>query len=68
MDVFDKQGDVESVDAREKAFLIGKGHFESSQEPFAKIPGSPIAYWVSQNFISIFKKGKLIGNLFPVKK
>ncbi|WP_419050061.1 BREX-1 system adenine-specific DNA-methyltransferase PglX [Hominenteromicrobium sp.] len=66
--LFDKQGDVESVDAREKAFLIGKGHFESSQEPFAKIPGSPIAYWVSQNFISIFKKGKLIGNLFPVKK
>ncbi|WP_337360789.1 BREX-1 system adenine-specific DNA-methyltransferase PglX [Phascolarctobacterium succinatutens] len=29
------------------------------QENFAKIPGAPVAYWVSENVINAFTKGKL---------
>ena len=29
--------------------------YETHEDNFSKIPGSPIAYWLSQNFISIFK-------------
>lgn len=32
------------------------------------IPGKPVAYWVSNSFIEAFEKGKLIGDLLPVKK
>ena len=41
--------------------------FQAKQKDFEKIPGSPIAYWVSDKIREIFEK-KLIGNLFPVKK
>ena len=42
--------------------------YELCQENYSVIPGSPIAYWVSEGIISAFQKGKLIGNLIPVKK
>jgi hypothetical protein len=32
--------------------------FESKQSDFTAIPGSPIAYWISQNAIAAFSKGK----------
>ena len=40
----------------------------AKQENFSKIPGSPVAYWVSENFVRAFEKGELLGNLIPVKK
>lgn len=30
-------------------------YYETSASNFSKIPGSPVAYWLSQNFINIFK-------------
>lgn len=36
------------------------------QSNFAKIPGTPVAYWVSENVVDIFEKDK-IGNHFAVK-
>lgn len=35
---------------------------------FSKIPGSPIAYWVSKNIISDFYLNKEMASLVPVKK
>ena len=29
-------------------------YYEQSTDNFAKIPGSPVAYWVSENFISVY--------------
>lgn len=34
-------------------------YYESNAENFSKIPGSPVAYWVSENFIKAFENGKL---------
>lgn len=66
--LFEKQSAVDSVETKEKCFLEGKGEYIADQSNFSKIPGSPIAYWAGENFISVFEKGVLIGNIFPVKK
>ncbi len=42
--------------------------YEVATTKFDKIPGNPIAYWVSNNFVNAFKNGKLLGNVVPVKK
>ena len=57
--LFDKQGEVKSIDEREKAFINGFGCYISKQENFSKIPGSPIAYWVKSNIYDIFKNKNL---------
>lgn len=38
-------------------------YFESSVDNFAKIPGSPVAYWASKLLIDDFKIGKSLGEL-----
>ena len=54
--LFDNQGEVESVEARKQAFLAGKGQFTANQGNFSKIPGLPVAYWVSEAMLKVFDK------------
>ena len=56
--LFEKQGEVKSIEEREKAFLNGFGCYVSKQENFSKIPGSPIAYWISSKLLSAFQDGR----------
>lgn len=52
--------DYKSNKEKEKAFLQGKHQFEQIlQINFSKIPGSPIAYWVSENFTDLFINEKI---------
>ena len=55
--LFDKQGEVESIEVREQRFFEGRGKYTAKQSDFSKIPGSPVAYWASRNFIDAFSKG-----------
>lgn len=41
--------------------------FESSQSNFSKIPGSPVAYWASEQILNDFTDGKFIGDDANVK-
>jgi type I restriction-modification system DNA methylase subunit len=51
---------VDSVEEKERRFLDKSyGYFISEQTNFSKIPGSPIAYWISENMISNFLSNKL---------
>ena len=59
--------DYSNAELKEKEFFNKANYFQAKQKDFEKIPGSPIAYWVSDKIREIFEK-KLIGNLFPVKK
>jgi hypothetical protein len=34
-------------------------YYEANQENFSKIPGSPVAYWVGENFVRAFENPKL---------
>lgn len=38
-------------------FIAGENLYEADQSNFSKIPGSPVAYWVSASFIQAFEKG-----------
>lgn len=66
--LFDKQGEVESVEQREQRFFEKRGVFYATQDNFSKIPGSPVAYWVSQNFIDAFVNGNLLGDMSSISE
>ncbi len=60
--LFTKHVDVRSVDTIKKLFLDKEfGFFETNQTEFAKIPGSPIAYWLSNQMVNVFKQNKSLG-------
>ena len=61
--LFNKQGEVQSIEEREQAFLSGKGRYTTQQSDFSKIPGSPVAYWISGKFIEDFEKGISVDNI-----
>lgn len=42
---------------KEELFLSGKSRYVISQDSFTEIPGSPVAYWVSEAFLSNFQRG-----------
>ena len=39
---------------KEEMFLAGENRYTAQQSNFSKIPGSPVAYWVSNKIINIF--------------
>ena len=48
-----------SQQGKEDMFLAGKNRYTANQDDFGKIPGSPVAYWASENIIIAFEKEKL---------
>ena len=66
--LFEKQGAVDSVETKEKWFLEGMGRFVADQSNFSKIPGSPVAYWVSSAFLRAFSAGTQLGCDFRVSE
>lgn len=57
--LFEKQGEVETIEIREHRFLEKKGIFFANQDSYAKIPGSPVAYWISKELLTDFKAQKV---------
>ena len=56
-------------ESKRKALANGEKRFNSvTQDEFKKIPGSPVAYWVSASFRRIFEKGTLLGALIDVRQ
>ena len=45
-----------------KSFLSGQNRYTADSDNFAKIPGSPVAYWVSEKFIRCFENDLLCKN------
>lgn len=63
--LFEKQGAVDSIEQKRKWFLEKKGFHIAKQENFAKIPGSPVAYWVSEEATENFKNTPLRDFIHP---
>ncbi|MCD7743821.1 MAG: BREX-1 system adenine-specific DNA-methyltransferase PglX [Lachnospiraceae bacterium] len=40
---------------KEHMFLTGENRYTAQQSNFAQIPGSPVAYWISENYIKVFE-------------
>ena len=50
------------------AFLSHQNLYVSCADNFSKIPGMPVAYWVSEKFIKAFEKGKCLGVVCEARK
>lgn len=48
---------------KEEMFLAGEKRYVAEQGNFAKIPGEPVAYWVSKKLASAFKEGQALGKI-----
>ena len=58
---------------RQKALEAIKNHdcgyyFEQSTDRFSKIPGAPVAYWVSEAILDVFCKGISVSQIADVKR
>ena len=53
--------DGDSEKAKAEMFVSGENRYVTEQDNFSKIPGSPVAYWVSDQFLKSFESPK-IGN------
>ena len=42
--------------------------FEAAQDEFKKIPGSPVAYWVTERLREVYEKGTLLGKIVDAKQ
>lgn len=60
--------DATSQEEKEKMFLNGKNCYVTDQNNFSKIPGNPIAYWVSDKLISAFVNSKKLGDIAQPKQ
>ena len=49
---------------KEAEYRSGNHRYTAKQENFSKIPGSPVAYWVSENLLNCFDKFSKISDYF----
>lgn len=52
---------------KQELFLTGSNRYTAQQSDFAKIPGSPVAYWVSEKFMEAFENSESIGDKAVVR-
>lgn len=55
-------------DGKEAMFLAETNRYTAQQDNFSKIPGAPVAYWVSEHFIDAFIKGILLGKISQISE
>ncbi len=60
--------DFPSERAKEEAFLSGSCRLFSTKSKYALLPGSPIAYWVSKNVLSVYNHGVPLGEIAAPRK
>ena len=59
--------DYNNADLKEEEFFNKANYFQAKQKDFEKIPGSPIAYWVSDKIREIFEKNQKLGEIADLK-
>ena len=50
--------DIVGENEKRELFLSGENRHNAKQENFSKIPGCPVAYWVSERFVNSFAMNK----------
>ncbi len=53
---------------KEDMFLAGENRYTAQQDNFSKIPGAPVAYWVSEAHFSLFFEHKALSNYADIKQ
>lgn len=57
-----------SQQGKEDMFLAGENRYAAEQSNFSKIPGSPVAYWISDQLVHSFVIGKPLTSIAPTRK
>lgn len=57
-----------SQQGKEDMFLAGEKRYVANQDDFGKIPGRPVAYWVSRNLLIDFEQGVCLGEIASPKQ
>ncbi len=68
MGVYIRLTDFKNAQEKEKEFFNPENKYTAKQKDFEKIPGSPIAYWVSDRELALYSKGKLFKDKVSCKK
>ena len=55
--------DYKDSEGKEQGFFKSENRYEAKQDDFEKIPGSPIAYWVSDRVKEIFETSEKLGDI-----
>ncbi len=63
--IFVRLIDYSSQKLKERAFLERNDQFISKREYFSKIPGIPIAYWITQKIVKAFENPALVNYALP---
>lgn len=53
---------------KEEMFLAKENRYVACSGNFSEIPGAPVAYWVSENLLSDYQKGKMLGEIVSPRK
>ena len=56
--LYDRQGEVESLEVKEEKFTSGGNRFHKKQEVFNLLPGTQIAYWIPSQIYNAFSSDK----------
>lgn len=56
-----------SQQGKEDMFLAGENRYFANQDNFAKIPGSPVAYWANEKILLAYENGTLLNDCSDVK-
>ena len=54
-------------DGKEAMFLAETNRYTAQQDNFSKIPGAPVAYWVSKNILAAYKKKDVFDSICHLK-
>ena len=63
--LFEKRGLQESNEDKQKWLITGKHRFIVKQQYFSKIPGSPVAYWASENVYRSYEYPPIGNTIVP---
>ena len=56
-----------SQQGKEEMFLAGENRYTADQSNFSKIPGAPVAYWVSEKILFAFKLYKALNEIYDAR-
>jgi len=68
MATFIRLTDYKSSEEKRQAFNDPTNRYEVNPDDFKKIPGSPIAYWVSENILKIYENEQTLGTVADARK
>lgn len=66
--LFFNQGEVDSIESKEKMFFIDDNEFLNRQENYISLPNYSIAYWISEKIKTVFQKSNNLKDIADARQ